>query len=125
MSKRPLSVTVIGVIFIAAGALTLVAGLLPPAQRLAELKEHPFEFGLVLVVRIIGILCGIFVLFGWNWARWLLVAWLVFHVLLSMAHSRLELLIHALLFGVVVYFLFRPPSSRYFSARAGEAVADS
>ena len=125
MRKRPLSITVIGVLFVVTGGIALVAGLLPAGQRLTEFKEHPAEAGLVVAVRVIGVLCGVFLLYGFNWARWLLTAWLAFHVALSVTHSRLELLIHSLLFGVVFYFLFRPPASRYFSGRATGAFANS
>ena len=112
--KRPLSITIISCIFIAFGGIALVAGLLPPAQRLAELREHPFEFGLVQALRLLEVLGGVFMLHGFNWARWLLAAWLAYHVVLSMVHSPLQLVVHGLLFGGVLCFLFRPTSSRYF-----------
>jgi hypothetical protein len=56
---------------------------------------------------------------GFNWARWLLVVWIAYHVILSAFHSPFEVVIHGLLFGVVVYFLFRRQASVYFrDARA-------
>ncbi len=71
MSRRPLSVTVISWVFIVLGGLALVAGWLPPAQRLAECWAHPFEFGLVQALRIIEVVSGVFMFSGFNWARWL------------------------------------------------------
>ena len=62
----------------------------------------------------IALLCGMFMLYGFNWARWLLVIWLGYHVILSALHSLFELSVHSLLFTVVLYFLFRPPASTYF-----------
>jgi hypothetical protein len=121
MSQRPISVTVIGGLFIASGCIALFSGLLPLAQHIDELKQHPFESGLVDLVRILGVTGGLFTLCGFNWARWLIVGWLTYHVILSGFHSPAELLIHALLAVVVTYFLFRAPTGNYFRAARVEA----
>ncbi|MBI2479112.1 MAG: hypothetical protein HYV60_10910 [Planctomycetia bacterium] len=110
MRKRPLSITVIGWIFVAAGLVGL-------AYHATEFKaEHPFaaEFLGVCFVRLLAIVCGAFVLRGSNWARWGLVVWLGYHVILSVLHTPLELAVHGLLFVAVFYFLFRPQASAYF-----------
>ena len=118
MNKRPLSVTVIGCIFVAAGIIGLAyhgAGF--EAQR-------PFDFGIVLVllVRLLAILGGVFLLRGSDWARWFLLIWIGYHVILSAFHSMFELIMHSLLFAVIAYFLYRPRVSAYFrDARAGAA----
>lgn len=105
MNKRPRSITVISWIFIAVGIIALVYHLLPP-----------FESGLVWVcfVRLLAVVGGVFMLCGFNWARWLLVVWIGFHVILSIFHSPFELAVHSLLFAVIAYFLFRPGASGYF-----------
>lgn len=101
------------------GGIAIFNGLLPLPQRITELKQHPFEFGLVQGVRILGVLAGGYLLGGFNWARWLLVAWLAFHVMLSAFHSLVELTVHGLLAAVVGYFLFRASAAAYFrDARA-------
>jgi hypothetical protein len=115
MDKRPRSVTVISWIFIAFGSIGVLASLLPyvdttPAQRIAELKAH----WIVHLARILAVVCGVFMLYGFNWARWLLVVWLGYHIILSLLHSPLQLLVHSLLLAVVLYFLFRPQASAYF-----------
>ena len=97
------------------GGIGFLASLLPyfdaaPAQRIAELKTH----WMVHVARIAAVLSGVFMLYGFNWARWLLVAWIVFHLILSILHSPLQLLMHTLLFAIVLYFIFRPQASAYF-----------
>jgi hypothetical protein len=109
MKHRPLSVTIIGWLFIAAGALGF-------AYHVTELKR-PFEYDVLWVcfLRLLAILCGVFVLRGSNWARWLLVIWIAYHVALSVFHSWSGVLIHTLLLVVVAYFLFRPSASAYFS----------
>jgi hypothetical protein len=111
MNSRPLSVTLISCLFIAAGAIGF-------AYHVTEFKQGQVEYDLVLVcfVRLLAILAGLFMLRGRNWARWLLLVWIVYHVILSAFHSLSELAMHSLLFGVVAYFLFRPQASAYFRA---------
>jgi hypothetical protein len=112
MNKRPRSITVISWIFLAAGFIGL-------AYHATEFNARsPFEYDVVWVcfVRLLAILCGVFMLRGSNWARWLLVVWLGYHVILSVLHTPFELLVHSLLFAGVLYFLFRPQASAYFRA---------
>ncbi|MCM3874505.1 MAG: hypothetical protein ND895_27755 [Pyrinomonadaceae bacterium] len=122
MNKRPHSITVISWIFIVFGGIGFLASLLPyldadSAQRLAYFKAH----WMVHLARIAGFIAGVFMLYGFNWARWLLVVWIVFHLILSVLHSPLQVLMHGLIFAVVLYFIFRPPASSYFRG----ATADS
>jgi len=115
MNKRPLSVTIIGCIFIAAGVIGF-------AYHVPEFKTlHPFPYEIVwgFSVRLLAVLGGVFVLRRHNWARWLLLAWIAFHVILSAFHSLSELIVHGLLFAVVVYVLFRPRASAYFRGASG------
>jgi uncharacterized membrane protein len=120
MNQRPRSITVISWIFIVFGGIALVTGLLPLPQRITELKQHPFEFGLVQAVRILGVLAGAYMLCGFNWARCLLVAWIAFHVILSAFHSLVQLTVHGLSAAVVGYFLFRAPAGAYFRGARAE-----
>ncbi len=110
MNKRPRSVTVISCLFVAAGAIGF-------AYHFSEFKaQRQFEYGLVWVcfVRLLAILAGLFMLRGSNWARWLLLVWIAYHVILSAFHSLSGLAMHSFLLGVVAYFLFRPQASAYF-----------
>jgi hypothetical protein len=127
MTKRPLSITVISWIFIAFGGIALLIALLPLADSAAarRITENSFEFWLIQVTQILAVLCGVFMLYGFNWARWLLVVWVGYHLILSVMHSPLELLLHSLLFAVVLYFVFRPQASAYFRGTRAAAAADS
>lgn len=113
MNKRPVSVTVVSWIFIAIGAITLVYGF----TQMQGYHFHSDDLWAALV-RAAAIVCGVFLLRGSNWARWLAVAWMVFHIVLSALHSWFELAVHGLLFSVIAYFLFRASVSRYFSEPA-------
>jgi hypothetical protein len=126
MSKRPLSITVISWIFIAFGGIALLTSLIPFADSSAadRIAEHPFEFWLTPVIQILALISGVFMLFGFNWARWLLVVWVGYHIILSALHSPLELLVHTLLFAIVLYFVFRSQASAYFRGARAAAAAD-
>jgi hypothetical protein len=115
MSKRPIAVTVIGCLFMAAGAVGL-------AYHATELDvRRPFENDAVWVclLRLLAIVCGAFMLRGANWARWLLLAWFAYHVALSALHTPFDLLVHGALFVVITYLLFRPEASACFAYRSG------
>ena len=115
MQQRPRSITLISWTFIIFGSISLLAGLLPfgdvtLAQRIAELKGH----WMVHLVRILAVVGGVLMLYGRNWARWLLVVWMVFHLVVSALHSAMQLALHTVIFTVLLYFLFRRQASSYF-----------
>jgi hypothetical protein len=108
MNKRPLSVTVIGWLFIAAG----VAGLVYHAREFRTTR--PVEYALVCFVRLLAVIGGAALLRGRDWARWLLLAWMTYHAVLSIFHTPAELAMHAALLVVIVYLLCRPAVAGYF-----------
>jgi uncharacterized membrane protein HdeD (DUF308 family) len=111
MNKRPVSVTLVGVLYICAG----IAGIV---YHFHEFTPHPFEKDVVVavLVRLAAIVAGAFLLAGKDWARWLAVVWMAFHVVLSAFHSRSELAMHAVFLIVIVYFLSRPQVTQYLRA---------
>lgn len=107
---RPLSVTVVGWLFVAAGSV----GLVYHATELRAPGPFDSEVIWVLLVRLAAIVGGAFVLRGARWASWLLVAWMAYHVVLSALHSWSEAAVHAVLLVGVAYLLLRPEASAYF-----------
>jgi hypothetical protein len=118
MNKRPHSVTAIGCIYIVAG----VIGLVYHGAEFKAQRHFDYDNVWVLLVRLLAILGGVFLLRGRDWARWFLLIWMAYHVILSAFHSVFELITHSLLFAVIAYFLYRPRVSAYFrDMRAGAA----
>jgi hypothetical protein len=108
-NKRPLSVTILAWVYIAVGTVGLV-------YHFTEFQaRHAFQFDAVWVelTEFLAILCGAFMLRGHNWARWVALAWMAFHVVLSF-HAFSQFFIHCLFFAVISWLLFRPPAARYF-----------
>ena len=106
--KRPFSVSFLGCMFIVAGLVSLFYHLLRD-----RLDYWTLPISLVGILAIVG---GVFLLKGRNWARWLVLAWLTFHVAVSALNSMSRSVAHIVLLIAVAYFLLTPPDSRYFKS---------
>lgn len=108
--RPPRSVMLVGWLFIAAGTF----GILYHAGELTTDAGIDVEHAWVLVLRMLASVGGVFVLRGADWARWLLLAWMLYHTVLSAFHSISELAIHIVILAGVAYVLFRPHVRAYF-----------
>jgi len=104
--KRPWEVTFLGGMFIAVGSAALVYHAMHGTMD----KWMP----VILLFEIVAIVGGVFLILGRSWARWVLLAWVAFHVALSGLNSFSAALPHAVLLAAIAYFLLRPPASLYF-----------
>jgi uncharacterized membrane protein HdeD (DUF308 family) len=102
MKRPPLAVIVFGSLFILAGLVGI----------LYHLSDRPLD-PWILLLRLLAIVSGLFLFLGHNWARWLLAAWLAFHVVVSAFHSLEQTAAHLVLLALVVYFLWRPEVSAF------------
>ena len=109
--KRPWEVTFLGGLFIAVGTLALIYHARHGTMDRWMLVIVPLE-----LVAIIG---GAFLILGQSWARWVLLAWQAFHVVVGALNSISDALAHAVLLAVIAYFLLKSPASLYFR-RASE-----
>ena len=119
MKTRPLSIAIISWLFIIFGSISLVGGLMPlaganTAQLTAEFKQH----WMVHLSHLAALVAGLFMLRAHNWARWLLVAWIVFHIVIGALHGWVPLVTHVVIFSVILFFLFRRKASEYFAGGA-------
>jgi hypothetical protein len=110
--NRPRAVTILAWIYIAVGVVSFVYG--------APLHGVHADDLLAESVRLSGIVAGAFMLRGENWARWLAIAWIAFHIALSAFHELRELAVHAAFGIAIAVVLFRPNAKRYF--RPGAAL---
>lgn len=109
MNKRPLYVTIIAWLYILTGVAWF-------AYRSPEIKGFDEDLVWSGLTCLAAIVCGIYMLRSQNWARWLALAWMAFHVILSLFHALPQLALHAVFLAILAFFLFRPAATRYFRA---------
>lgn len=110
MKSRPVSVIIVSVLLAASGTVGLL-------YHLRDINaHHPFQNDTLWIefVRLLAIVSGVFMLRGHNWARWLAMAWIGFHVVVSAFHSWGEVAAHCVVLAVFAYVLFRAPAAKYF-----------
>jgi hypothetical protein len=101
--KRPLAVTIIGWLYIIVGVVGFVS-------HIRELTAEPW----IEPVRLLAILAGAYLLKGHNWARWLTLAWMAFHIWVGWLNGWPQAAMHAAFLVVLAFFLLRPPAAQYF-----------
>lgn len=112
MNARPLAVTVIGWLYVVVGASALVMHMHGFAVR--DLSR--FDVLGVGLVEVAAMVAGAFLLCGRNWARWLAVAWIAAHVVLSAFFAFSQFAFHCLIGAGIVYLLLRRDAAEYFAA---------
>lgn len=121
MRKRPLSITVVGLLFLVTGLVTFSYHLLRGwSLRGSTRGGIHSDVWLVLSVSLLAAVVGVFLLRGSNWARWLALAWLAFHVVISALHSWQETTMHVLLLVAITWLLARPEASRWFASQQNQ-----
>lgn len=103
-NRRPVSVLVIGCIYMAVGCIGL-------AFHFHSLRQPDAIW--VMVVESLAIVAGAFLLLGQNWARWLAIAWMGFHVVISYGDAG-KLIAHSCFLVLIAWLLFRRDARRYF-----------
>jgi uncharacterized membrane protein len=114
MKKRPLPVTIISWLLIATGAL----GLIFHITQVKRWQPFPQDIIWIVIVEVIAIAGGAHMLRGKDWARWLAIAWIGLHVVISVFNSWQEVVVHSLLLALFAYFLFRTDARQYFRGQA-------
>jgi hypothetical protein len=116
---RPRSVTIISWIAIVLGGLTLFSLMLISKSDVARFTlQHPFAFLRFCAGPLLALPSGVAMLRGMNWGRWVLVLWLGYNAAMRLVFGSPRLtplnLLNPLVFGTVVYFLFRPGATAFF-----------
>ena len=110
MNKRPISIMILASVYLMVGTVGF-------AVHFREiLVRHAFQYddALVELTELVAIVCGVFLLQGRNWARWLALAWIASHTAFSVFDSLPKAAVHSLFLVLIAYFLFRPDARSYF-----------
>lgn len=111
MKKRPIPVIIVSTLFILVGCIGF-------AYHVNEFSGKPYETIWVLLMEISAAACGILLLFKISWVRWLAIAWLLYHIIISAFNSTSEMIAHIVLLVIISTLLFLPASSTYFKVKA-------
>lgn len=110
MRKRPLAVTIIAGLLIIVG----VAGFAVHTKEIISNGSFNFESIWIPVLSLLASVAGIFILLGRNWARWLALAWMAFHVAISFFDSWQKVTVHVVMFVLIACVLLYPAAGAYF-----------
>ena len=116
MRSRPISILIVAWLFVMVGA----GGLVGQTLKLLGGAAFDGDMAWASASEFAALLGGVFLRDARNWARWLLVAWMAFHIVLSAIHDLPKLLVHCAIFAPILFLLFRPPAAAFF--RRGRAA---
>jgi hypothetical protein len=109
LGKRPLSILVLSCLYIAIGTIGF-------AYHFPRPLAFHYEDVWIEGNELLAFVAGVFMLRGHNWARWLALAWIAFHVAISFPMVR-QIAIHSLFLAVIVWLLFQSRARQYFASK--------
>ena len=116
MKQRPFAILILGWLFIAIGAVSLAMDV-----RFALGHGGGIDEALIFPVHALAIVAGAFMLRGADWARWLAVLWMAFHVVITVLNAWRGFAFHAILFAGIAYLLFRADARAWFRTEKATA----
>ncbi|MGC1422671.1 MAG: hypothetical protein WA354_14670 [Terracidiphilus sp.] len=105
--KPPIPVMIVIVVYLLVGVMGFV-------YHFPELTAGHRDAIAIELTELTAVVAAVGLLLRQNWARWLALAWVIFHVVISIFHPVRELLIHAALCVLIAWLLFRPATARWF-----------
>ena len=103
-TRIPVTVMVIAALYLAVG----VGGLILHFKDLGAPDGIWME-----LTESVAVVCGVFLLRAQNWARWLAIAWMAFHVVISLGVLS-QLAIHCAFLVFIGWSLLRADANRFF-----------
>jgi hypothetical protein len=106
-ARRPIAVLFLSCLYIAVGTIGFAVNF---PKLIAVQRESIW----IEPTELLALIAGAFMFRGRNWARWLALVWMAFHVAISFPVVR-QVVIHSIIFALIVWVLFRPDARRYFT----------
>ena len=113
MKKVPLPVLIVAIALMLAGVVVFFYHL----KDFADPAEKLYVVVLVELLRLLAIVSGILLLRANNSGRWLAIAWVLLHVVISVFNSMAQTITHIVVLLIVCILLFLPMSSLYFNRK--------
>jgi hypothetical protein len=109
--KRPAPVLAIATLYLLVGVIGFIA-------HFPELLARHPDAPAIEITELLAVVCAVFLFLGRNWARWLALAWIVFHVVISFTDPVGKLAAHIIFCILIAWALFRPASGQWFRPTA-------
>jgi hypothetical protein len=106
--RVPVTVIAVAALYLCVGGVTFIA-------HFEDLRAPDGIW--IEATELLAIVCGLFLLRAQNWARWLAIAWMSFHVFLSFGDLR-QLAVHGAFLVFIAWSLFRADANRFFRGEA-------
>lgn len=118
MPSRPIPVALVACLYLAVGVIGFAA-------HFHSLLTRQPDAWAIEITELFAALDGLFLFRRQNWARWLAVVWIAFHVGLSAMPpaNALRISIHTAFLLFIAWALLRGPASRWFRRKLGEQNA--
>ena len=113
MKKYPLPVLIVAIALMTAG----IVGFFYHLKEFADPDQKLYVTILVELLRIVAFVSGLLLLRANNLARWLSIAWVLLHVVISAFNSVGETIMHFVVLLIVCILLFLPVSTNYLNKK--------
>lgn len=122
MKKRPTSISVIAWFLIVSGGISAITCTMalnnPMVKEIMSRSLLPLSVQYVMMFTglVITVICGISILKGQNWSRYLYAIWSIIGYVIGLTTSPMKaaLIPGVILFLVITFVLFRPKANVYF-----------
>jgi len=119
-APRPWPATAVAALYLAGGAAVVVGSAWRHAHdRAAGGGGHALaDFLAAEISGLVALAAAAFLLRRRGWARWICVAWMAFHVAMSLLHAGHGLVVHSVLLVLIALALFTRPTTAWLSDAA-------
>jgi hypothetical protein len=113
MKNCPPTVTLLSFLFVAVGVISTAVHV----WQFNITRPTKLEVAGVFAIGTLAVVAGIYMLRGRNWARWLALGWISFHVIVAAFNQPLGLVIHGVFVVLLAWLLFRRESQQWFDPK--------
>jgi hypothetical protein len=110
MKICPPTITILSFLFIAVGIISTGFRV----WQFNVVRPTFLEQLYILIVGVLAVVAGVYMMRGRNWARWLAIGWLSFHVVVSAFYELRALAFHLVFVALLAWLLFRRESQEWF-----------
>jgi len=125
MKTCPPIITLLSFLFIAIGVISTAVHV----WQFSISKPTALEEAGIYATGGLAVAAGIYMLRGRNWARWLALAWISFHVIVgalnqTFGSALIGIAIHSVFVALLAWFLFRRESREWFNPQPAAAPVE-